>query len=526
MGGPMVSRLAILAMAAFSAHVSAQTTTNEIYRLFPVLECPAIGEEYEKMISRLDSIKAAIKEDANCENVTLEVKKLEDLVVGDRQAVLDIVNGTGENPLTAEQAAKVRDYAENVTKKVSAISDLFMRSNQCFKEDHVDDQISSLSGFVSEASQLVSAVAGPWGAPIAIAGNVIAGFLTGLDQIFKSRAGFDFEKREEWMSYVQNLCTYHGYRDQIDHLLNPQARISQLQTLQTTLDNQLKIMTDACAECRAIQAAYDANRSAGATEIKSIVDPSVRAADSRNSKPWGTYTLQSLGLRDWVLAEMKRVEREAQSYWGDVSGRHVLYLAKQQIEDFLIVREAPRFLEHQAYTARKDFQEFQWFAGDVGRGIYDEIERANNQVIAYKVNRSNWNDRVSYFRALVLNPVKFDILPAGDLTEDLRYSWLHFRDQSLLQLRKAQTSAQVMQSFCSFFKHSGQFSPAIRGSCSSEMIRTLIKLENGIEAEVQASPLLVQGDRPMTINPDLEGTVVYSRNKVESLTKGIQSRAL
>lgn len=521
----MYARFAALALTVLSSSVWAQNT-NEIYRLFPVLECPAIGEEYEKMISRLDSIKAAIKEDANCNNVTMEVKSLEDLVVKDRQAVLAIVNGKEDEPLTAEQAAKLRDYAENVTKKVAAVNDLFMRTTQCFKEDEVDKQLSSLSGFVSEASQLVSSVAGPWGAPIAMAGNVIAGFLTGLDQIFKSHEGFDFDKREEWMSYVQNLCTYYSYRDQIDHLLNPQARISQLQTLQSTLDGQIQTMIDTCTECRTIESAYNANRAAGATRIQSIVDPQVRAADQNHSRPYGTYILQSLGLRDWVVSEVERIRRESASYWGDVSGRHLLYLAKEQIEEFLLTHEAPRFLEFQGYTSRRDFAEFSYFSGDQGRYLYEEIERANAQVIQAKVDRRAWNDPVQYFRSLVLNPLQFEVLPSDETADDLRYSWLHFRDQSLMRLRKAQTSTQVLQSFCSFFKHAGQFSPDVRANCSNPMIRELIKVENAIEAEIQASPALQNGERPMTINPDLEGTVVYSRNKVESLTRAMQSRDL
>ena len=50
--------------------------------------------------------------------------------------------------------------------------------------------------------------------------------------------------------------------------------------------------------------------------------------------------------------------------------------------------------------------------------------------------------------------------------------------------------------------------------------------ENKIEQEIVVSPALINGDEPMTINPDLEGTVVYSRNKYESLNKLVQSRGI
>jgi hypothetical protein len=541
----MIQRLLLTLVAVSSLSATAQPT-NEIYRLFPVLECPAIGDEYEKMIARIDSIKAAIKEDANCQNVTMEVKSLEDLVVTDRKAILEILNGEQEEAaqgqgqqgasqdqltgqartLTAEQAQQVREYAENVTKKVSAITDLFTRSNQCFKEDHAQDQLLSLSGFVSEASQMVGSMAGPWGAPIAIAGNVIAGFLTGLDGIFKSRAGFDFEKREQWMSYVQNLCTYHSYREQIDHLLNPKAQISQLKSLGTTLDQQIGLMTDACAECREIKKAYDANKGMEPDQLRAMVAQKMQTADATFPKPYGSFTLQSLGLRDWVDSEVRRIQTESNSYWGDVAGRHVLYLAKDQIEQFLIQREAPRFLQHQLHKSREDFAKFEFFAQEQGRILYDEIERLSPTAIPLKVNRRNWDDSIQYFRPLVLNIVNFESLPAGDAADDARYSWLHYRDQSLLMLRTAQTSTQVMQAFCSFFKHAGQFSPSVRQQCANEYFRELIVSENKIEQEIAVSPALIEGDRPMTINPDLEGKVVYSANKVEALMKMVQSRGI
>src|SRR4051812_44620193 len=104
-------------------------SSNDVYRLFRVLECPAVGDEYEKMVSRLDSIKASIREGANCANVSLQVKSLEDLVATDRSAVMAIVDGSKDQALTDDQAKQVRDYAENVTKKVAALSDLFLHNN-------------------------------------------------------------------------------------------------------------------------------------------------------------------------------------------------------------------------------------------------------------------------------------------------------------------------------------------------------------------------------------------------------------
>lgn len=54
-------------------------------KLFPAASCPAVGEEYEQMLSKLDSIKASIKDGANCSQVVLKVKSLEQLLSTDRQ---------------------------------------------------------------------------------------------------------------------------------------------------------------------------------------------------------------------------------------------------------------------------------------------------------------------------------------------------------------------------------------------------------------------------------------------------------
>jgi len=511
-------------LGLWSVNVGAEPA-QDIYRLFPVLQCPAVGDEYEKMISKLGSIKAAIKQDANCKNVELQVKGLEDLVIRDREEVMTIMEQSQNQSLNQEQAVKVRQYAENVTKKVSALNDLFLRSNQCFPADQADKQLTTLAGFVSEASQLVGALTGPWGAPIALAGNVVAGFMTGLDQVLKSRAGFDFSKREQWTSYVQNLCTYHSYRDQIDHLLNPQAKISQLKQLKFKLDSQIQMMTRTCAECQMIESAFNAQgQIKRSDELKTMLSNEVSSADGRFALPYGTYTLQNLGLRDWVVKEMARIEKEAQSYWSDISGRHLLYRAKEEIEQMLLQREAPRFLAFQTTQSRRDYANFEYFLSQEGRAIYMKLEQMDPNVIQRKVRYLGWSEPIEMFKSLVISTLNFGLLAKTDESEDVKYSWTHFRDQSLMRLRTAQTSTQVAQTFCSFFKHSGNYSSGIRGQCSSPQLKNLVSTQNQIEQELAAASVISEIPHPQLINPDLESSVIYSKNKIEALSKGLEMR--
>ena len=189
--------ITLFTLHALTAHAGG--VSQDVTQLYQVAQCPAVGEDYEKMVAKLDTIKAAIKDTGNCKQVTLAVDTLQKLLDEDRQKALDIAKSSGENGLSKEDSEFIKNYAEGLTKKVASLSDLFLHSNQCFQED-APDPLSSLSGFVGEASSLIGSVAGPWGAPIALAGNVVAGFLSGLNEIMNSRAGYDFTKRDQWMS--------------------------------------------------------------------------------------------------------------------------------------------------------------------------------------------------------------------------------------------------------------------------------------------------------------------------------------
>lgn len=452
--------------------------------LFSTLACPAIGEEYGKMIAKLDAIKASVKRDANCDQVALKVKSLEDLVGKDRDAVLDIFDKAQGQALTPEQSKTVRDYAENVTKKVAALNDLFSQANFCFKDDKADQQLTSLAGFVGEAANMVGSLSGPYGAPIALAGNVVAGFLTGLDQVLKTRAGYDFSKRPEWVSYVQNLCTYHSYREQIEHLLDPRGRIQKLQTLKAKLDAQIDTMARDCAECRAIVNEYQSRSGASEPELANLLASQIRSADTQFAKPYGSYMLQSLGLRDWATTEITRVQRESSSYWADASGRYQLTQAKADIEQFLIEREAPKFVAFGTRRARADFGAFTSMVNGEGRTLYYTLTRANAEMLAGRMDNRSWYDPVSIFRALVIQPLDWGKIAEGTAREEAQYAWARFHDQSLNLFRTALASTQVVQSFCSFFKHAGLYSPSLRNTCGLPDFNEQVAQQTKLTAEL------------------------------------------
>ncbi len=514
----------VLSIPSF-AQSNNQPGDQPVDSAYPTVNCPAVGQEYEKMVSKLDAIKTSIKDTANCKEVTMEVDSLQKLLDEDRTKVFEIVDSAKETGLTAEQSEFVKKYAEGLTKKVSGLNDLFMNSTQCFSEDATVKPIGALAGFVGEASSLIGSVSGPWGAPIALAGNLVAGFLTGLDEIFKKNAGFDFSQRNQWVNYVQNLCTYHSFRPQIDHLIDPVGRINQLNHLETVLNVQISQLQTTCSDCNKIVSLYTPNMDSASAIAATQSD--VSAANMKYNRPYGSYTLQNLGLRDWVLKEIARLEREANGEWGNASGQYILTRTKEQIEDFLIRREAPNFLSFQTSQARTDYQDFVSFVNNEGRGLYNDLVRANKNAVA-DVIKSSWSvSPLAYFEALILNPVKWSTLPDNNNTVDLRYSWNHFRANSVLALRTAQTTARAALSFCAFFKRTDQYSSEIRAICSNDSFKKLVDQQLNLENQIKTAGMTDADFRPTNLNQySLDDNRVFARNPLDALTKTIEMREI
>ncbi len=495
------------AIIAFFTMSQALAQTPAVPLTQPV-QCPSIGDEFNKLLGRLESIKTKIKKTANCENVDLTVKSLEDLLVKDREKFLEIIEIGRTQPLNEEQTNQVRKYAENITLKVTSIYDLFTQANSCFNDGGSITDIQQLSGFVSEVSRLVAAVSGPWATPIALTGTVVAGFLTGMDKALKARAGFDFSTPSDWKSYVQNLCSFHNYREQIEHLLDPDRRIRQLSDLKALLNDRLKQMTGDCPDCRQIQENFN-------SEMQ-VTDPMVQSADRNHAKPLGTYTLYMMGLRDWADSEIKRVQSEAKSFWADVTGRHLLFTARDELERFLVDRESPRFLNHQTKVTLESFKQLNLMAHAEGRNLYYQIRALNPQAVG---EVGYFPQYLDYFNVLVLQPIRWELLPKSADITDLQYAWTHYRDRNVNRIRATESSVFVSQAFCEFFRHAGYYTSAIRSACTSTALRNQASQIADLGEQLLAAGVVGQPSPidPNVFNPGAGSDEKIPRTKLESL---------
>lgn len=475
------NRLFVLVLATWSSATMAMTVPPF---LGSAVQCPAIGENFSKLIAKLDAIKASVRDGANCSNVALKVKSLEDLLIKDREKIEGIIAAGRQQPLSPEQTEAVKQYAEQVTTKVAALYDLFSGSNKCFNDDDAESRMSSLAAFVGEASRLVGTLTGPWGTPIALGGQVVAGFLTGMDKVIKSRAGYDFSKRESWTNYVQSLCTYHSYRDQIEHLLNPQARLAQLNSIKSLLDSNIRKLSAACGDCQSVE-------------------------------PMNVYMAYNLGIRAWINTEIQRVEKESTSFWADISGRHLLSQARYDLQQFLIEREGPRFVNYQTSLASRQLRDLMFATEGEGRSLHSQISYVNAKAVdeVGYFSSQPWQ----YFRTLVIKPVRLELLPQDEGTEDLRYAWSSYRDRNLQRFRSTEATLQVAQGFCQFFRQAGLYTPQIRSACTSGPARGAAVQIGGLAQELAAAKV-INGPflNPLAFDPSVP-TAKLPRNQLDSL---------
>jgi len=447
----------------------------------PAVQCPFIPVEYEQMIAKLDAVKTSIRKDANCTDITLKVKTLEDLVASDREAVMKIVESAGTAPLSGEQTEIIRKYAEEVTKKVAAINDLLSSSNHCFREDSKATP-GALSSLVSEAASLLGSLAGPWGTPISIAGSVVAGLLGGMDNVSKTRSGYDFTKRDDWVSYVQNLCTFHVYREDVEKLLEPERYLEQLIAIRHTLNEQIARLNGICRECHEIQLGYETHPTMAPQDLMTALNSEIQAANKTSTQPLGTFMLQSLGQRDWILKEIARIQNEIEGKWASVSGRYVLGESLTDLKRFLIDRQAPRFLNWQIGESQTAFTYLDAFVSYEGTKLYRTLLKA--QAIRDSTGKDGWNPPKEIYKALVGEPIMWSKLPTAQAA-GLKDEWQTFQIEAHRRLRRARMALDVARTFCEFFDLSRNTTGAIRAQCKSPQMLELVEYSDSLPTQTK-----------------------------------------
>lgn len=463
--------------AALTAHAD-QATQIKLDDLatgnVQMVSCPAISEDFSQVLTKIEALKTAIKKDANCKDVSTTITTTFKDITGTRDNFLALIKKSQTETLTEAEIKKIGDYADGVTTKVASVIDLMTNANNCFEGDADKKALTSLSGFVSEAATLISQVAGPWGAPIAIGGQIVSGFISGLDKINKSRAGYDYSDRAQWTAYVQNLCTYSALRQNIEGLLHPQDQISNLRTIQNKLDQNMAAIAAVCPECNNVNVVP-------AAQVPS--DATVQAIDNKYIVRMGTLSARVRNAQAWVKAQITRVSSESNAYWNNVTGKDVLSGAQRELEDFLLEKEAPRFLAFQYQQSSKAFQDLRTFlfydAGNLLHQAYQAKLIANEPAYGSVIPSFGWGlpepagSEAPVYLALTSTDWKAKYKAAGKLPDDLGYRLINARKLAMDKFDTASWSYGVAYVFCDFFQQSDLYSRSLQKACTSNQAKNL-----------------------------------------------------
>lgn len=435
---------------------------------FKLLKCPAVPQAYTQMLTELSVLKTAIKRDAACSPVQSEVKSLESLLGERRTNVVNLIKKSKTEPLQERELLEVRTYVEDVTKKVFSTAELLDRNKNCFSEDNQALGLSDLASITLDATALAKTVAGPWSAPIALGGQAIAGIMQGLDKVVKSRRGYDFNRLEQRQSYVQSLCTYYNYREDIENILFPDQRVAQLRSLDYALKTGLNGMVQSCPECRQISELSNAPSQAPGSA--GTINGLATSADSAYKLPLGSITVKTISSMGWVRGELNRIAEEME---GDVSiGRDLVSEIKADIDQFLFDKEAPRFIRFQNKKAADLFQEFRGYTVSEAGSLLAAANSTNLPL--FRLYEMNELDIINQVKAL-----KGPLTAAKQTSVLSRIAEFERRTSDLLA--RTRLAMEVQVTYCQFFQRAGLYNAGIQYACeggsSVNLAETLKRLK-------------------------------------------------
>lgn len=425
----------------------------------PVLQCPAVPEEYSRMLMELTYLKSSIKEVANCAPIEKEVLSLEVLLGEKRKEVEALVSKNKEEALTLEEQEIIRTYVEEVTKKVFATVELLGRNSTCFNDDKKNFDFTSLASITLDATTLLKNVGGPWSAPIGLSGQVLAGIFQGIDKLVKSRRGYDFNLLDHRENFVSSLCTYYNYRTDIDQLLYPEKRVAELENLDKNLEGHVDQLARNCPQCGQI---VQVNRlldklGEGNTALFQQMNDLSKSANQEFVRPLGTYTLQALTTQKWLDEEVERVRGSENVFH---IGRDLISEVRSDLDRFLFEKEAPRFIHWQSQKAMNLFREFSDFVKkEGGQKLVYEVAAVMKQY-PRELARLDEGQIIDFLQAA---------LPQMRARKEntLAYRIQAFHRKALDLFDRSVIAYNVQATYCNFFKHADVYSQNLAYGCES-----------------------------------------------------------
>lgn len=499
-------------------------------REYPVVACPAVPAEFGTAIDQLTALRAEVKQSAHCEPIRMEAGELSNLIDSDRRSrFLEIVRTNRDRSLNPEDSRFLSSYAEEVSNYSLRLVTLLRGRNDCFNADQGGIGISALTTIVHETTSLLSQVAGPYGIPIAIGGNVLTGILRGVQAFEASRSGYRFDEVRDRRAFSEQLCVFQLYRQNLNDLIYPEVRLRAMNRLENHLSGKIREITGSCAACTELMPellglinATNPSRTSS-PELTEALASRISEIDREFRRPLGAELWQALRTLAWTRTEQRRLQAIAELNSRSLGQSELLRL-KGELEYFFFEREAPRFLQWQVQeTLRHDHRFLRDLENWVGRA---QLEMGLN-------SREFLREPLSARLATVMSQATTRAHP------DLRARIASQIDRSADLLQLAQAGVGNLRDYCRFLREIRAFrSDSAATLCSSQGQSYLISrlqapesfpaLLNAVEKErrreLSGPHLLPEMSMPRPHSADWLGALDYEMARWTEDTSRLEPR--
>lgn len=317
---------------------------------FPIAECPSISKRYTDLTDKLAQIKKSIRETTNCKDEQLSFDGFAKLVNEDRQEFLKLTAKGTVSLLSEEENKKIAQYIENVTKMGGQITDLILGSH-CFKDDKKNTiTVDVVASLITEATGALKNIKGPVGAAVSLTGRMTSTLITSLDKVVRSRTAYDFADSDQRKNFIQTMCSYAGFRHEINEISRVDATMAELTRLANAYQTQLNDIYKDCAECKEMAVQYfkdyhkDETYVRDNSEIQKKFATQIGQANDRFVEPIGFQTVVAMRSLVWTQDQMWRVEKNLNDL-GDVERDRVVQM-QDVLEEFLFEKWHPKLIEY------------------------------------------------------------------------------------------------------------------------------------------------------------------------------------
>lgn len=427
-------------------------------------QCPVSHPEYKKVLTELKDIQSRVAAQSQCQEFVVDIKEMTNLLSQKRKGFFETINSNRDQLVSPEAAQNLQTYASEISEKAlglinyvansedASMTEALFGTKRCLlSEDVKYDVISRASSLVYETSNLLSMVSGPYGAPIAIGGNVLAGVIKGIGTYLDKKNSFDFTSLDKRIFFADTLCLYYQYQVEIDKLTNPEKTLSNYEKLDQHLDQKLNELASTCPECKNIIDNTPLGTSVDASAVKSI--------NSLYAEPLGSHTKHAFETKNWLNTELQRFRGIIDFPTQGIESSEIQYI-NLKISKFLFEMSSPDFLKWYL----RHFNEYNNKLDSSIKTLVQNLQPLWGNLSKYVV-KSSYPPEVSTSAIPLLYVA--DHVPKYKTNPTHKYNFTEVYRTWKLQ----ESTLNIVDEYCTFLKDSGNYPKSVLKTCESTSLK-------------------------------------------------------